>query len=297
MAKAAIIGVGKLGSAIAGCLRRNAEVWSWDKDPAKSSDKTTVAETVLDADAIFFCVPSWALRDAAKQAYAYAGTRTVIVCVSKGLEHGTGAGAEQIVRTIFSSKQPFVFLGGAMLSAEIVEEQGAAAVVASRQKSAHALLAALLHRSDIRIEHTDDVTGVVMTGVLKNIYALGMGIADGLDWGDNKKGWLAAAATGEMCRLLPIFGGKRDTAFGTAGLGDLLATGLSQHSTHRRAGRLLATSSAAPQKCEGVISAPSVMRAVGKRAAGFPLLTAIASAASGKERPRRIFERLFSRSL
>jgi len=66
---------------------------------------------------------------------------------------------------------------------------------------------------------------------LKNIYALLLGMADGLGTTDNRKGYLTAKATNEMADIIEILGAKKETAFSVAGLGDLVATGFSECST------------------------------------------------------------------
>ena len=293
MSKVAIIGAGKIGTAVAHCLS-GAEVWLWDKDPSKSTDRATAAEAVLDAAAVFFCVPSWTLREAAFGVRAFAGPRTVMVSISKGLEWQTGASPSHILADIFTPRQPFVFLGGAMLAKEITDDAGGAAVAASRHRRSLELMKELFSRSDVRLECVGDVDGTIMAGVLKNVYAIGLGMADGLGWGSNKKGWLTAVAAGEMARLLPIFGGKRETALGTAGLGDLLATGFSGHSHHRRVGSELATKGEMSAKSEGASSLFSIMKKLGRRASGFPMLAAIDAAATGKQRPGKAMATLYA---
>lgn len=291
--KVAIIGAGKIGTALAHCMRGSAEVVLWDRDQSKSTDRATIAEAVLDADAVFFCVPSWALRQAAVGVRPYAGPRTIMVGISKGLEWNTGASAAHVIADVFSSSQPFVFLGGAMLAPEIVGDKGAAAVAASLHRRPLDLMRELFSRSNVRLECVRDVEGTMMAGVLKNVYAIGMGMADGLEWGSNKKGWLTAVAAGEMARLLPLFGGKRDTAFGTAGLGDLLATGFSLHSHHRRVGSELATEGKMSVKSEGASSLISIIKKLGRRSSAFPLLMAIGAAAAGKTRPKKALENIY----
>jgi glycerol-3-phosphate dehydrogenase (NAD(P)+) len=291
--KVAIIGAGKIGTALAHCMRGSAEVMLWDKDQSRSPDRATVAEAVLDADTVFFCVPSWVLREAAVQVRPFVGPRTVLVSISKGLERQTGATASRVIADVFGGRQPFVFLGGAMLAPEVRKDDGGAAVAASRQRRSLRMMTELFSRSDVRLECDGDVEGVMMAGVLKNVYAIGMGMADGLGWGSNKKGWLTALAVEEMSRLLPVFGGKRDTALGTAGLGDLLATGFSLHSHHRRVGSELATEGRMSAKSEGASSLLPIIKKLGRRSSAFPLLMAIGAAATGKTRPRKALENIY----
>jgi len=101
-----------------------------------------------------------------------------------------------------------------------------------------------------------DILGVQYAAVLKNIYALGAGIAHGLDYGDNFLSVYIANAADEMAGFLQQFGAEhvvvgvheskddlnhRKTLNYAASvyLGDLLVTCYSPHSRNRRFGNMI----------------------------------------------------------
>ncbi len=98
-----------------------------------------------------------------------------------------------------------------------------------------------------------------MCGVLKNVYAVGLGIASGLKLGSNFNGWLIAQAVHEMELVLPHLGGHSETGQSLAGLGDLIATGFSTYSTNRTCGIQLVDTGVCNMDSEGMISIPFLL--------------------------------------
>ena len=78
-----------------------------------------------------------------------------------------------------------------------------------------------------------------MGAALKNVIAIAAGVCDGIGFGDNTKGALLTRGLAEISRLGVAMGGKRETFFGLAGMGDLIATAMSRHSRNRRVGERL----------------------------------------------------------
>jgi glycerol-3-phosphate dehydrogenase (NAD(P)+) len=87
-----------------------------------------------------------------------------------------------------------------------------------------------------------DVDGAQYAAVLKNIYAVGAGIAHGLDYGDNFMSVFIAGAADEMAGFLRAVAPTNHTTINYAAsvyLGDLLVTCYSLHSRNRRFGNYL----------------------------------------------------------
>ena len=85
-----------------------------------------------------------------------------------------------------------------------------------------------------------DIAGVEITGLMKNIYAIGAGLCQGTGYGDNLTAVYVATAYRELRRLLEHYlpDPQRDPAQ-QCYLGDLMVTCWSQHSRNRRLGMLL----------------------------------------------------------
>src|SRR5699024_5482629 len=92
---------------------------------------------------------------------------------------------------------------------------------------------------DFRVYTSTDVIGVELGGALKNIIALGAGISDGLQFGDNAKAALITRGLAEITRLATEMGANPLTFLGLCGVGDLIMTSTSTNSRKWRAGNLL----------------------------------------------------------
>ncbi len=71
----------------------------------------------------------------------------------------------------------------------------------------------------LRVYTNPDVVGCEMAGALKNVLAIGAGIADGLGYGDNTKAALITRGLAELARLGVAMGGEPLTFAGLAGHG------------------------------------------------------------------------------
>ena len=91
----------------------------------------------------------------------------------------------------------------------------------------------------VKIQTSEDVFGAELAAVLKNIYAIGSGIAMGLGYGDNFLSVLISNASQEMKQFLAaIHEHDRDVKESTY-LGDLLVTAYSPHSRNRTLGVMI----------------------------------------------------------
>lgn len=92
----------------------------------------------------------------------------------------------------------------------------------------------------IRLSYSTDLYGVEYAAILKNIYALSVGMAVGLGYGDNFLAVLIANCAAEMTRFLEESypASERNTQV-SAYLGDLLVTCYSTYSRNRRLGLLI----------------------------------------------------------
>jgi glycerol-3-phosphate dehydrogenase (NAD(P)+) len=270
------IGAGKLGRALGGVIAsRGVTVSYWDAAPGAVPDQRPLEDLVPAARTVFFCVPTKALAVAARAAAPHLKKGAIAVCVSKGLEEGTARNAREIVSAALP-RVPFVFLGGPLLAGEIGVGKPGIGVAASKDRAARDHVAALFKGTPLAVETSADADGVVWSAILKNIYAVALGIAEGLGWGSNAKGWLTSEATIEADALIILLGGKRGTFIGTAGLGDFVATGFSPLSMNRTAGEEIARTGRCIVGSEGCLTLPMFLKRLGAaRAAKFPLLGAL----------------------
>jgi glycerol-3-phosphate dehydrogenase (NAD(P)+) len=192
-----------------------------------------------------------------------------------------------------------VAIGGPCKANEVAVGRPTAAVFGCADVGVAERAADLLGTEVYRLATTDDVDGIEASAAMKNVYAIALGIADGLaetgdePWHNLKAATFAQAAT-EMQRLATALGGRAETAVGLAGVGDLEVTGLSGRNKvyGARIGRgeqataALDEMVAAGQTVEGVAAARFAAELADQRALdGLPLLGAITEVLAGAEEP------------
>lgn len=299
--KITIIGYGEIGQAAYKLLKANKElvVEVWDKKGGQG--QKSLAETVSLSEVVFICVPSWCVREVLADIKKYLAKNALVVCLAKGIEPAdaeTMAGEEKKERTMdavlqdeLSPNQPFCILSGPMLAEELSAGKKGFAVAVSKNKKDFLRLAEIFSGSNLILEYSNDLRGVALCGVLKNIYALGFGIADGLELGSNAKGKLSVLAIREMKKIVKLLGGKDKTVFGVAGIGDFVATAFSRYSRNREAGEELAKTGVCCLESEGYKSIVSIIKLIGN-ADDLPFLNALKLIILDGRAPAQVFNSL-----
>lgn len=165
----------------------------------------------------------------------------VILSASKGLEKQSLRRMTEVIEQELPSSVGLVCaLSGPNLAKEIAAGKPSATVIAGRNLAAAELAQNLLMTPTFRVYTNEDVVGVELGGALKNIIALGAGVADGLEAGDNAKGAYLTRGMAEIGRLGVAAGANPLTFLGLAGLGDMVATCASPFSRNRYVGQELA---------------------------------------------------------
>ncbi len=287
MRKAAVIGAGSWGTAVAVLLARGgvevelgcrtgeqAEKIQADREnsylPGISlSDSITVkraADIEISAlDLVCLAVPSAALPAAVGALGDRIGSRTAVLLLSKGLVPPLGtlpaAYVDERLRT-----RAIASLGGPAHAKEAASGTAALAL-ASRDEDLRAQLGDVFDRAGLICERTGDVVGVEMAGAAKNAASLAAAAAE--PHGLNAAGIAAAEVWRECVAFAVLRGAELETFNGLAGIGDLTATVLAPGSRNRRAGELLGSGVPAEQiperigqASEGLDSVPLIAAAV-----------------------------------
>jgi len=243
---------------------------------------------------LFFCVPSWVLDKAIKSAVPFLSKKTVCVFVSKGIEAETKLYIDGLAKKILPKHQPFVLLSGPMLAEELEDGHGGAACVATKSVSDFKKMLSIFSCEDLHLTQAPDQKSVAIAGVLKNVYAIALGIAAGLNWGDNRKGWLCTEALQEMILIMKAQKADPSYVLSEAGIGDFIATGMSKYSSNQTLGRELVEKSHCERKSEGCEALPSLVKILGvKKLKELPVLFALHQVIEKGKNAKDEFEKTF----
>ncbi len=289
------IGFGEIGGALAGLMNGRAEIRAWDKDPGKIvGGVQSIKEAVAGADAVFLCVPSWVIRKVATDMAPHLSSETCVVSLAKGLEAETLKTMDVVLKEALNTDQPCGVMGGPLLAEELEEGLPGVGVIGAQDIRVFELVHELFVDSPLRIEHMSDSTAVALSSVLKNIYAVVLGIADGLGWGWNAKGWLAAHGFREMCEIAKQLGRDVEVMRGPAGVGDFVATSFSPGSFNRETGRQIALTGECKTPSEGCRSVVSVLQLLGHDRPRLPILTALDQIINQHADSKTVFQNLLT---
>ncbi|WP_128894456.1 NAD(P)H-dependent glycerol-3-phosphate dehydrogenase [Longirhabdus pacifica] len=263
MSKVAVIVAGSWGTALASVLAENEhEVIMWSRDEqqvdemnihhsnekylpgVKLSSRITATasmeEAMLHTEAVVLASPSHAMRQVVSQMKPYYKHGVPVIHVTKGFEPKTLLRMSEVIEDELQLQDnDVVVLSGPSHAEEVIQKCPTTVVVASNCKENAEKAQDLFINSHFRVYTNPDVVGVELGGALKNIIALGAGLSDGLNFGDNAKAALLTRGLAEIARLGMTMGGDSLTFAGLSGIGDLIVTCTSKHSRNWRAGYMI----------------------------------------------------------
>jgi glycerol-3-phosphate dehydrogenase (NAD(P)+) len=199
-------------------------------------------EAMDDAAAVIMAVPSATMRQNITRVEGYLTKSTLVISAAKGLEIGSNKRMSQVIAEEINPRfqSNICVISGPNLAREVMQKLPAAAVVAAEDMATARKAQRLLTTPSFCVFTNSDVIGVELAGALKNIIALGAGIADGLGYGDNAKAAFMTRGLTEITALGMSLGANPLTFSGLAGLGDVIATCTSPLSRNHYVGTELA---------------------------------------------------------
>ncbi len=270
--KVAVLGAGSWGTALASVLTLNGHatvLWarraSIAKEitehhsnagylpdavlPHKLSATTDVEESVYQADLVLFVVTSQSVAEVVNQVKPYLPKDAIVAHAIKGLDLPSQRRISEVIdQSIEGVQSRLCVISGPSHAEEVITQKPTTIVCSGFSRRTAETVQDMLMNQFFRVYTNPDVVGTELGGTLKNIIALGVGIAEGLGFGDNAKAALMTRGLAEIMRLGNKMGASALTFAGLSGVGDLIVTCTSRHSRNSRAGRLIgqgATASAA----------------------------------------------------
>ncbi len=291
MSKVTVLGSGGWGTAIALLLSskgNNVKLWSFFEEetaqliefrenkkylpgielPDNIEFLSDIEEAVQGAEYIVSAVPSKGVKNTSRELAKYIDVeKQILVSVSKGIDADSYRRLSEIIKENIPGVKLAV-LSGPSHAEEVARKMVTTNVVASDKTEVAEAVQDLFMCDYFRVYVSDDMAGVEYGGALKNVIALGVGIADGLGLGDNAKAALMTRGMTEIARLGVKLGAKIETFYGLSGMGDLIVTCTSMHSRNRRAGVLIGQGKSAE---EAIKEVKMVVEGVPAALAGYNL--------------------------
>ncbi len=199
---------------------------------------TNIQEVIDNSEIILLAVPSAFVDNALKGAHLPVD-KTYITAI-KGIEpHSKMVIAKYLQQNFNIPLNNITLISGPCHAEEVALEKLSYLTISGLVPETTAKIANLFDCRFINISQTQDLIGAEYASVLKNIYAIGSGIAHGLGYGDNFQAVFVAAAIREMETFLHEIHVENRDVKEAAYLGDLLVTCYSQFSRNRSFGTMM----------------------------------------------------------
>ena len=263
----------------------------------KAIDATdSLVQALAGAEQIYLAVPSQHLRANLADAAPLIPAHIPVVSLMKGVEAETGLRMSEVMHEVGGfDHDRIAVVSGPNLALEIAQEQPTAAVASSISVETARAVAMASTNSYFKTFINDDVVGTEFGGVLKNLIAVAVGIADGVGYGENTKASIITRGLAEISAFAAAFGASPQTMSGLAGLGDLIATCESPLSRNNTAGRMLGQGQSFTdvvrtmnQTAEGLASVKPVLALAKSKGIAMPIVTQVGQVLDGERDPREL---------
>jgi len=301
LGKIIVIGSGNWGTTLAMIFSQRHKVYLWtiNEQEAIEINKTRESQFLPDIklpdniivekkfsrkiqknDIVITAIPSRFIDDLTNEFIEHRTEEFIIVNASKGVEHKT---LKTVWETVIAKlpKVQFANLAGPTIARELAEGLPAKAILAARDVALLFQLQSKLENDLLKFEFSRDIKGVELASALKGLIAISVGIADGLGFKTNVFGLIMTYGVNEFVTIMKFLGVYHKTAYGIAGIGDLITTCISENSRNRKFGKLLAqgyTTEEALKEVGMVVEGVSMAKTVNKLAKfnlSIPLISCV----------------------
>jgi len=224
--KIVILGNGSWGPALASVLKENNnEVSIWDE-----KNKIEKAQVYVN------CLPVQFLRDLLKIAQIENNENILFINGSKGIEKDTYKLPNEIVREVIGDKIDYFCLIGPSFASEVVAKMPTMVNIGYEKELNKEMIKNVFETDYFKVKLTRGIKDLELSGALKNVYAIGCGLTDGLGYKWNTRAWLISMAIDEMNKIIKI-----DESITIGVVGDLILTCNSEESRNFQFGKMLAS--------------------------------------------------------
>jgi glycerol-3-phosphate dehydrogenase (NAD(P)+) len=147
----------------------------------------------------------------------------------------------------------YVVLSGPNFASEIMLNQPTVTNIASRKDENSQKVKEVLSTKHFKVKIIDDIRGIELCGVLKNINAIANGICEGMNINENARYGVLTKGFTETKDIIKSIGGDESTASEYCGFGDLVLTSTSLESRNHTLGMLYGQRLIIDEKASGVV--------------------------------------------
>ncbi len=320
----AVLGAGSWGTALALLLVRNQHqvtLWGYVADeiaqmqqthgnepylpgvelPTELTLTSDLAQAVEQAQLVLLVTPSHGFHAVCQQLQHGLLPDAIVAWATKGLDLQTGKCLDHVVK-MYLPDHPQAVISGPSFAKEVALGLPTAVTLACTDHQVGEQLQQAIHSDTFRVYLSDDLLGVQLGGVVKNILAIATGMVEGMQLGANIKAALITRGLAEMQRLALAMDAHPQTMMGLAGVGDLVLTCTDNQSRNRRFGLALGQGLSAEQAkatigqvVEGANNVDAVMMLADQSQVEMPIVAAVQKVLAEQQTPTEALHELLAR--
>ncbi|ATZ16571.1 glycerol-3-phosphate dehydrogenase (NAD(P)+) [Entomoplasma freundtii] len=203
---------------------------------------TNLEAALAKTEILILAVPTKALHSVIAQLKATLTHEVIILNTAKGLAPNGDLLSTYIQKDLhdFAMVSDYGALYGPSIASEVVRRLPTGVTLVMKNKKLAKSIANNFQNEYFAIGLSDDFAGCEIAAALKNGIAIGSGILDGLNAGDNARASLIAKGLREIYEISQVFGGRLETVLTYASVGDLVLTATSPKSRNYSLGHRIA---------------------------------------------------------
>lgn len=321
MSKVTVFGTGQWGSTMAQVLSdagNHVLMWGRNSDVVEEINTHHTNRKYLDANVLpkglqattdlkqafeyssiyVLAVPAQTLRENLFDWKPLAASNALYISTLKGIEVSSLSRMTQIIEEVMETSNVGI-ITGPNLATELILRQPAGAVAAAHTTIVAEKILKLFATPYYRVYTSTDILGCELSGAIKSVIALAVGISVGMGFGENTQAMLITRGLNEVARLCAAHGADPLSAAGLAGMGDLVASCGSALSRNRSFGEALGRSGSmatareqVAKTVEGVASSSAVLEIAHRVGIEVPVIEAVADVVGGAITPAQALDRL-----
>jgi len=208
-----------------------------NKHLTKFLSATSDKNEIKKADVIFIALPSTVIIENLSILHSYFNKEALFVNLSKGLFPEGVTVIESVEKNL--GIKNIITLKGPSFAVEVMEHADTLLTLGYSTSKQYEIINKIIKNTSLHVDFTNDIRGVEVLSVLKNIYALVLGAVDAKYNSPNTRFMILTKAFSEARILLKSVGGSEDTLFLACGFGDFCLTSLNDLSRNRTLGLLI----------------------------------------------------------
>jgi len=194
-------------------------------------------ECIKESDVIVFSLPSGVTREIAKKLASLISGK-LIISTSKGIEYPSLNTMSQAIVKATGNKNIFCF-SGPTFADELIKGFLSGFTIGAVDKEGKQIVTSILNSPNIICDFSDDIVGVELCGVLKNIYSISIGIFDSFSYSNNEHYAFLTLCFKEMNHIVDHVARDRDLIHKFCCFGDFNLTTNTDKSRNRTLGLMV----------------------------------------------------------